>query len=57
MLSNTITYIIISSILVSSILYSFYYFSTKKDILPQWIGFVWMACLVAYIVVIMFSFR
>jgi len=57
MLPNTIIYISITSVFVLSIVYSLHYYSSKKDLIPQWVGFVWMACLFAYIVVILISFR
>ncbi len=42
-------YIIVSAFFVLSILGAVYYYNTKKDVIPIWVGYFWGACIIAYI--------
>ena len=42
-------YIIVSGFFVLSIIGAIYYYNTKKDVIPIWVGYFWAACIIAYI--------
>ena len=42
-------YIIVSAFFVLSILGAIFFYNTKKDVIPIGIGYVWAACIFAYI--------